>query len=125
MLAAERFASRAALGAIERYQRWISPYKGFRCAYAVAHGGPGCSGFARERIARAGLWVALADIRQRFAACRAAALALSAQRESDSGRSGENGKSGGGACNVSNGACASLSGCADCSGGPIACSCWP
>jgi len=32
-----------ALGGIWAYQQYISPNKGFRCAYAIRHGGTGCS----------------------------------------------------------------------------------
>ena len=33
----------AALAAIRFYQRWISPYKGFRCAYGAHSGRCSCS----------------------------------------------------------------------------------
>ena len=50
--------------------------KGFRCAYAVLHGGPGCSGFAKQAIRKRGLWAALALIRQSFRNCRGALSTL-------------------------------------------------
>ncbi|PTX57119.1 hemolytic domain-containing protein [Litoreibacter ponti] len=64
--------SRMALGGIWAYQQYISPNKGFRCACSVAHGGTGCSGFAKHAIRDHGLWGALPAIRQRFRDCRAA-----------------------------------------------------
>lgn len=64
--------SKLALGGIWTYQQYISPKKGFRCAYSVAHGGTGCSGFAKHAIRDHGLWRALPAIRQRFRDCRAA-----------------------------------------------------
>jgi putative component of membrane protein insertase Oxa1/YidC/SpoIIIJ protein YidD len=64
--------SRIALGLIAGYQRWISPYKGFRCAHSVLHGGPGCSGYAKRAIREHGLWRAVGMVRQRFRDCRAA-----------------------------------------------------
>ncbi|MHA6265052.1 membrane protein insertion efficiency factor YidD [Arenibacterium sp. CAU 1754] len=64
--------SRAALYSIALYQRWISPRKGYRCAYSVAHGGTGCSGFAKGAIREHGLWAAMPIIRGRFRDCRAA-----------------------------------------------------
>ena len=73
-------ASAAALGMITIYQRWVSPYKGYRCAHAVLHGGPGCSGFAKRAIRENGLWRAIALTRQRFRDCRAAMLAMAAQQ---------------------------------------------
>ncbi|SMR81458.1 Haemolytic domain-containing protein [Aliiroseovarius halocynthiae] len=64
--------SHAAIAGIAAYQRWISPYKGFRCAYAAVHGGPGCSGFAKHAIQTHGFWPALPRIQERFRDCRAA-----------------------------------------------------
>jgi len=61
-----------ALGGIWAYQQYISPNKGFRCAYAIRHGGTGCSGYVKHAIRDQGLWHALPDIRQRFRDCRAA-----------------------------------------------------
>ncbi|MEM6664695.1 MAG: membrane protein insertion efficiency factor YidD [Pseudomonadota bacterium] len=73
-------ATRAALGGIALYQLWISPRKGFRCAHAVLHGGPGCSGFAKQAIREQGLWHAVSAIRGRFRDCRAAMHTLLAQQ---------------------------------------------
>ena len=64
--------SKLALGAIWGYQQFISPYKGFRCAYAAHHGGTGCSGYAKYAIRDHGLWRALPIIRQRLRDCRVA-----------------------------------------------------
>ncbi|WP_051560149.1 membrane protein insertion efficiency factor YidD [Marinobacterium jannaschii] len=55
------------------YQRFISPYKGFRCAHAALHGGTSCSIEVQQLILRHGLRVAWPHIRQRFAACDRAA----------------------------------------------------
>ncbi len=70
--------SKLALGAIWGYQRYISPYKGFRCAHSVLHGGTGCSGFAKHAIIESGFWGAIPDIRQRFRDCRSASETLRA-----------------------------------------------
>lgn len=86
------------LALIDGYQRHISPRKGFCCAYRVRHGGPGCSGFAKRAIAELGLWRALPQIRQRFADCKAAALAFSAEREDDETVRAGRGKRRGSAC---------------------------
>ncbi len=64
--------SKLALGAIWGYQRYLSPRKGFRCAYSLHHGGTGCSGFAKHAIRDKGLWQAAPAIRQRLRDCRAA-----------------------------------------------------
>ena len=72
--------SNASLWAIAAYQNWISPYKGFRCAYSVLHGGTGCSGYAKGQIKTLGLLLALPKIRARFQACRAAMASLQKKR---------------------------------------------
>ncbi len=64
--------SKLALGAIWGYQQYVSPHKGFRCAYAVAHGGTGCSGYAKYAIRDHGIWRAIPIIRQRLRDCKAA-----------------------------------------------------
>lgn len=64
--------------AIDGYQRFMSPYKGFRCAHDVLHGQGGCSGYARRAILKHGVVEGLSLLRQRFAACKAAALTLQA-----------------------------------------------
>ncbi len=68
--------AKTALGGIWVYQNYLSPRKGFRCAYAVQHGGTGCSGFAKHAIRDYGLWAAIPQVRQRFRDCKAASLAL-------------------------------------------------
>lgn len=73
-------ATKTALGLIFVYQRWISPRKGFRCAHSVLHGGPGCSGFAKEAIRDVGFWKAVRVIRQRFRDCHAAMLVLNSDQ---------------------------------------------
>lgn len=55
------------------YQRFISPYKGFRCAHSALHGGASCSAAVRAIVEREGLWRGWPLIRRRFAECRVAA----------------------------------------------------
>ena len=68
--------STLAVTLIRAYQVHLSPRKGYGYAYRLLHGGTGCSGFAKLAIADRGLIRALPDIRQRFKACKAAALNL-------------------------------------------------
>lgn len=75
--------NRAALGAIWLYQTYLSPRKGYRCAYSVLHGGPGCSGYVKHAIQDYGLWRGWPRIRARFAECQTAYATLMAQREQD------------------------------------------
>ncbi|KIT18146.1 membrane protein insertion efficiency factor YidD [Jannaschia aquimarina] len=77
---------RIALGGIWAYQRWLSPRKGWRCAYSVAHGGTGCSGYVKHAIREHGLWRAIPLARVRFRECKQAALAFAAQPARDGAR---------------------------------------
>jgi putative component of membrane protein insertase Oxa1/YidC/SpoIIIJ protein YidD len=57
---------------IRMYQRFISPYKGFRCAHRVLHGGPSCSEFARLYVQENNFWAMFPALRMRFRECRMA-----------------------------------------------------
>jgi putative component of membrane protein insertase Oxa1/YidC/SpoIIIJ protein YidD len=72
--------SAMALSAIRGYQRYLSPRKGYACAYRLRHGGTGCSGYAKAAIADHGVICALPLARARFRACRAAALTMDGAR---------------------------------------------
>jgi uncharacterized protein len=61
------------------YQRYLSPYKGFRCAHAAWHGGPSCSAAVKNLVREHGVFAAWPRIRLRFSECRAAYDSLSAQ----------------------------------------------
>jgi putative component of membrane protein insertase Oxa1/YidC/SpoIIIJ protein YidD len=63
------------------YQRYISPWKGFRCAHSVYHHGPSCSAAVRRIVEQEGVLRGLPLIRRRFAECRSAALALRDETE--------------------------------------------
>jgi putative component of membrane protein insertase Oxa1/YidC/SpoIIIJ protein YidD len=54
------------------YQKFISPYKGFRCAYVVLHGGDSCSEAVRKIVQAQGPFGGYRDIRARFQACKEA-----------------------------------------------------
>lgn len=68
------------------YQRYVSPRKGWRCAYSVLHGGPGCSGAVKYAIQTHGWHGARPLARQRFRECKLAAQTLRAQADSDPAR---------------------------------------
>ena len=63
-----------ALGAIDAYRRYISPYKGYGCAYRIHWGSQSCSRYAQRAIARAGVWRGLLLVRRRLHACADAAI---------------------------------------------------
>lgn len=82
--------SHPTLWAIRLYQRHLSARKGYGCAYRLAHGGTGCSGFAKGAIAEHGVWQAIPLIQERFRACKVAALNL--RRDADEERDEEDDK---------------------------------
>lgn len=59
----------AALFAIELYQRYLSPHKGYCCAYRIYTGSASCSVLGYRAIRRFGLWDGLALLRERLALC--------------------------------------------------------
>jgi len=65
--------------AIDAYKRFISPYKGFRCAYSSLHGGASCSTQVRMIVHSKGVIHGWADIVAQFAACKSAASILISQ----------------------------------------------
>jgi uncharacterized protein len=58
-----------ALLAIRAYQRFISPYKGFRCAYRVHTGRCSCSGLGYRAVRRYGVAGGIGVLRHRLARC--------------------------------------------------------
>ena len=64
------------IGLILFYQRWISPYKGFRCAHGKLHKGFTCSEAVKRIIEEDGLWRGRHRIRRRFRECRYAHYVL-------------------------------------------------
>lgn len=69
-----------ALAAIRYYQRYLSPLKGFHCAYCSATGRATCSNFGYRAINRHGVWIGLALLKRRTQRCAEAAHRLQAQR---------------------------------------------
>ncbi|WP_020396521.1 membrane protein insertion efficiency factor YidD [Thiolinea disciformis] len=68
---------------INFYQRFISPYKGFRCAHAAWHGGNSCSQAIKLIIAEQGLWAGRDLIKQRFQDCKMAYQQLQTNKEEE------------------------------------------
>lgn len=58
-----------ALGSIRFYQRFVSPHKGFSCAYSVHTGRCGCSELGYRAIRRFGLAKGWQVLRERMAMC--------------------------------------------------------
>jgi putative component of membrane protein insertase Oxa1/YidC/SpoIIIJ protein YidD len=60
---------RLLLAAIAAYQRYLSPYKGFRCAYRAHTGRASCSALGFRVVRRYGVVAGLALLRRRFERC--------------------------------------------------------
>jgi uncharacterized protein len=58
-----------ALALIRGYQSYLSPRKGFSCAYRVHTGGHSCSAFGHRAISRRGLVTGLVLLHRRLARC--------------------------------------------------------
>ena len=67
------------LQGIAFYQKFISPRKGYRCAYGVLNNTHGCSGAVKAIIKEKGVMAGWSDINSQFNNCKAAAETLQAQ----------------------------------------------
>jgi len=54
---------------IDFYQRFVSPYKGFKCAHHTLHQSGSCSHAVKNLIDQKGLWKAWPAIKSRFREC--------------------------------------------------------
>lgn len=72
--------ARVMIGAINLYQRYISPRKGFICAHRVLHGGHSCSEAVKQAAAERGVSGAWEMGRRRFRECREAARLLPSRK---------------------------------------------
>lgn len=77
-----------ALFAIDAYQRHLSPYKGYCCAYSACTGHRSCSVLGYRAIRRHGVWAGVAILRRRFERC---ALAFRRRTETLAARRGQRG----------------------------------
>ena len=73
--------SKMSLSAIQFYQKFISPKKGFRCAYGVLNNTHGCSGSVKAIIESKGLINGFSDIKGQFSACKQASEELKQRKK--------------------------------------------
>ena len=71
-----------AIQALQRYQKHLSPHKGFSCAYSRLHGAESCSEYFRKKVRTYGLSKAIPLFEQRLRDCKLANATLKAQRRS-------------------------------------------
>lgn len=72
-----------ALQCIVFYQKWISPYKGFCCAYKHRTGGHSCSQYALKVVRRFGVWGLIRGLPEQFDRCHHAYLELQKDQEEE------------------------------------------
>jgi putative component of membrane protein insertase Oxa1/YidC/SpoIIIJ protein YidD len=72
-----------AIAAVSGYQRFVSPFKGFGCAYRHCTRRSSCSAFAKRVFARRGVSGGLGLLLLRLQACAAAAATLAATNPND------------------------------------------
>lgn len=59
-----------AIGIINLYQKYISPYKGFSCAYSLGTGGLSCSAYGKLVISKYGVNKGYSLLKRRFSDCK-------------------------------------------------------
>ena len=72
----------AAASAIGLYQRYVSPHKGFCCAYRVQTGRRSCSAYGKTIASRLGFLALIEALPRRFARCKASFVALASAARS-------------------------------------------
>lgn len=65
------------------YQKYVSPYKGYRCAHAAVYGGESCSEAIKTIVFENGVLAGAPLIRPRFQACRDAYELYQTRKEED------------------------------------------
>ena len=69
------------VGSITIYQKYVSPNKGWKCAYAIAHpDNPSCSEFGKRAINALGIIAGWKEINNRFKDCAAAYSVVNTQK---------------------------------------------
>jgi putative component of membrane protein insertase Oxa1/YidC/SpoIIIJ protein YidD len=116
---------RVVMRGVRDYQKYVSPYKGFCCAYRKLHGSESCSEFFRQTVQIQGLAAAIPLFQERLAACKQAHLTLkvraqaaqAAEEESDNQQKQKQSQTSEPSTS-SNDPCAGLAGC-DCGAGSV------
>lgn len=75
--------NQTAIAAITGYQKYLSPRKGFSCAYRVLHHSDSCSQHIKKLIAKYGIIDAIPLVRKRLKACKNAYIILKSETEEE------------------------------------------
>jgi putative component of membrane protein insertase Oxa1/YidC/SpoIIIJ protein YidD len=82
-----KMINKLAIKTISSYQQYISPHKGFCCAYGVLNGAPSCSAYAKQQIKMHGIIKASGLIRSQFKKCKMAAETIAKDRKNNKQKS--------------------------------------
>lgn len=82
----EKVVSSFAISSIRGYQRYLSPRKGFCCAYGQLHNTASCSAYFKQAIEQFGLPTAVTLFKKRLRHCQKASRIVNASRSSSSQR---------------------------------------
>ncbi len=69
-----------AIKSIQYYQKYLSPGKGYSCAYRVLHDDLSCSTFCKNEIEQQGVLRGIINTIKRFKECKAASLMIKEKR---------------------------------------------
>jgi putative component of membrane protein insertase Oxa1/YidC/SpoIIIJ protein YidD len=75
------FPAELAIRSITLYQKYISPVKGYSCAYRVFHNDLSCSDYCKNEIKSLGILKGIKSTLKRFNECKLAALAIREKRK--------------------------------------------
>ncbi len=75
--------NKIAVALISGYQQYVSPRKGFSCAYRILYGDESCSNYIKRMFIEQDFSGAIAAARQRFKACKEANQILKLQAVSN------------------------------------------
>jgi len=77
------FIDSLALAVIGGYRRYVSPHKGFCCAYRVHSGKRSCSAYAQAIVKRLGAFALRTAMPRQFERCKVAFAALQKKKEEE------------------------------------------
>jgi putative component of membrane protein insertase Oxa1/YidC/SpoIIIJ protein YidD len=120
--------------AINGYQKFISPHKGFCCAHRLVNGGRSCSEHIKQLIIKRGLFASIDEIRQRLSDCKSAERYLNEKKKQGQGKGADSSSTSDKACAAAEVISCVPSSCTDVGAGSIgnlgaggcdACACTP
>jgi len=79
-------ANNTLVTAIDLYQRFISPHKGYCCAHRVYHGRSSCSAWGKRVLKKHGIFMFYPLMRKRFNSCQMAYEKIKEEESKNKGK---------------------------------------